>query len=351
MNAPAFPPRAAPVDRFRADLQAVNMSPLWDVMSALVTPHPMSPAAPAQWSYAEVRPLIMEGGRAISAERADRRVLILENPGLPGASSVTRSLYAGLQLVLPGEVAPAHRHTQSALRFVVEGRGAYTTVEGERLRMEAGDLLLTPPWRWHDHGNDGEGPVVWLDGLDVQLVNLLDTSFAEPNPVARQTPRGEPGEGEARYGANLAPLDDEAPPQPCSPLMRYPYATTSATLSEVMSRGVDPWHGVRMRYTHPQTGGWPLMTMGPFAQRLPAGFETRPYRSTDGTVFLVKDGVGSARVGEESYRLEPGDVFVAPSWIPRTFQAESELTLLAFSDRPAQEKFGLWRERRDGAAA
>ena len=134
-----------------------KMAPLWEVLHALVIPQPKSACMPAIWHYADIRDDIMEAGRLITAKEAERRVLILENPGMPGQSRITTSLYAGLQLILPGEVAPAHRHTQSALRFIVEGDGAYTAVDGEKTIMHEGDFVITPSWTWHDHGNDSDG--------------------------------------------------------------------------------------------------------------------------------------------------------------------------------------------------
>lgn len=144
-------------------------------MGIVTSPVPQTPnanCAPAYWNYQEIRPLLMESGNVIGAKEAIRRVLVLENPALRGQSSITATLYAGLQLILPGEVAPSHRHNQSALRFIVEGKGAFTAVDGERTPMHTGDFILTPQWRWHDHGNPGSEPVVWLDGLDLPLVNL-----------------------------------------------------------------------------------------------------------------------------------------------------------------------------------
>jgi len=142
-----------------------NLAPLWEVLHDLVIPQPRSPAVPALWKYRDIRPYILESGRVITAREAIRRVLILENPGMRGQASITRSLYCGLQLILPGEIAPSHRHTQSALRFIVEGSGAYTAVDGERTTMRPGDFIITPSWTWHDHGNPGVEPVVWMDGL------------------------------------------------------------------------------------------------------------------------------------------------------------------------------------------
>jgi gentisate 1,2-dioxygenase len=120
-----------------------------------------------------------EAGKLITAKEAERRVLILENPGLRGQSKVTTSLFAGIQMVIPGDVAPAHRHSQSALRFILEGKGAFTAVDGERTVMEPGDFVITPSMTWHDHGNETNEPMFWLDGLDIPMVQFFDASFAE----------------------------------------------------------------------------------------------------------------------------------------------------------------------------
>src|SRR5450631_225073 len=165
--------------RFYDEISRANLTPLWEVLHALVPTAPTTPCVPAHWRYAELRPHLMRAGELISAEEAVRRVLILENPALRGQSCITQSLYAGLQLILPGEVAPSHRHTQSALRFIVEGAGAYTAVDGERTIMHEGDFVITPTWTWHDHGNDSSKPMVWLDGLDIPLVAMFNAGFAE----------------------------------------------------------------------------------------------------------------------------------------------------------------------------
>src|ERR671926_1472138 len=165
---------------FYAKIDKKNLTALWLSLADLVTPEPRSACRPASWRFEDIRAYMLEAGGLISAKEAERRVLVLENPGLRGQSKITTDLYAGVQLVLPGEVAPAHRHTQSALRFVLEGEGAYTAVDGERTYMSPGDFVITPSWTWHDHGNDAAAPMVWLDGLDIPLLRLLDASFAEP---------------------------------------------------------------------------------------------------------------------------------------------------------------------------
>ncbi len=180
MNDTAHPAVRSDRQDFYDRIAPHNLAPLWERLHALVTRAPVTPVLPTIWRYDdEVRPHLMHAASLITAKEAERRVLILENPGLQGQTCITHSLFAGLQLIMPGEVAPAHRHAQSALRFIIEGHGAYTAVEGERTLMQPGDFVLTPSWTWHDHGNDTDQPMVWLDGLDVPIVRLLDASFAE----------------------------------------------------------------------------------------------------------------------------------------------------------------------------
>jgi gentisate 1,2-dioxygenase len=288
----------------------------------------------------------MEAGRLITAKEAERRVLILENPGMPGLSRATTSLYAGLQLILPGEVAPAHRHTQSALRFIIEGDGAYTSVDGEKTLMQPGDFVITPSWTWHDHGNESRQPMVWMDGLDIPLVQMLDASFAEGygedlHPLTRPV-----GDSLARYGAGMLPLDYRSD-RPTSPVFNYPYGRTREAL-ETMRRTEewDPCHGLKMQYVNPVTGDYAMPTIAAFMQLLPKGFATAPYRATDATIYSVVEGTGRSFVGGEEFTWGPRDTFVVPSWQRHWHQAEDDATLFSFSDRPAQKKLGLWREDR-----
>src|SRR3990170_8133993 len=177
-----------------------HLAPLWRVLHGLVTETPVTRAVPAIWHYAQIRPHLMEACELIGAAEAERRVMVLENPGLPGQSRITQSLFAGLQLILPGEIAPTHRHTASALRFIIEGNGAYTAVEGERTTMHPGDFILTPSWTYHDHGNPSDTPTVWMDGLDIPLVNTFNTGFAEHHPQKTQPVTRAEGDAFARYG-------------------------------------------------------------------------------------------------------------------------------------------------------
>ena len=250
-----------------------SMTPLWESLHALVLKQPASPALPHLWRYDDMaRPFLTEAGQLITAREAERRVLILENPGIKGGSSITRSLYAGLQMVLPGDVAPAHRHTQNALRFIVEGAMAYTAVNGERTLMHPGDLVLTPAWHWHDHGNDSDMPMVWLDALDIPMVAFFDASFSETGNEDSQTVVRPTGDSDRRFGNNLAPVDWQ-PATQSSPIFNYPYARTLETLQSMAQGDVpDPCHGHKLRYVNPASGGHVTPTMAAFMQHASCRF-------------------------------------------------------------------------------
>jgi len=345
---------SVPKQDVRAERQALyrrmdqqNLAPLWEVLHSLIPNQPDTPCKPALWRYSEARPHLMEAGKLITAKEAVRRVLILENPGMRGQSCVTQSLYAGLQLILPGEIAPSHRHTQSALRFIVEGSGAYTAVDGERTTMHPGDFIITPSWTWHDHGNPGNEPVVWMDGLDIRIVQTFAAQFQETYPEEVQPVSRSEGASSARFGNNLRPLGAQAPFGKTSPIFNYPYERSRESLA-MLARDAepDPCHGWKMQFVNPLTGGHAMPTIGAFIQLLPKGFATQPYRSTDGTVYSVVEGRGRVTVGNETYDFEPRDSFVVPSWMGFTLAAQAETVLFSFSDRPVQEALGLWREQR-----
>lgn len=331
---------------FYSRLDRDNLTPLWEVLHALVPPLPNSGCVPALWKYKDIRPFIMESGELITAAEAIRRVLILENPGMRGQSCITRSLYCGLQLILPGEVAPSHRHTQSALRFVVEGSGAFTAVDGERTTMHPGDFIITPPWTWHDHGNPGNEPVVWMDGLDIQILQLFSAQFMETYPEDEQPIVRSEGASYASYGNNLVPIGP-VPTSKTSPIFNYPYERSRATLAALeRNQPVDACHGWKMQFINPLTGGFAMSTMGAFIQLLPRGFRSSPYRSTDGTIYSVAEGTGSVTIGKERFDFSPRDTFVAPSWQAVQFETTEETVLFSYSDRPAQVALGLLREHR-----
>jgi gentisate 1,2-dioxygenase len=330
-----------------AEMAPASLAPLWEVLGELVMPQPRSPALPHLWSYAEARDYLLRAGDLISAEQAERRVLILENPGLAGQSAVTPSLYAGLQLILPGEVAPCHRHSQSALRFVLEGEDAYTAVDGEKALMRPFDLVLTPGGQWHDHGNPGDKPMIWLDGLDIPTVRHFDASFAERLAESRHPETAQPGDSIVLYGHNMRPLrGSTADRRPAArPLFHYPFAQWRPALEKMAETAeIDPYLGHALEFLNPADGGAIMPTIAAHVRLLPPGFRSRGRRSTDGTVFVVVEGEGEALIDGETIRLSERDIFVVPSWRQLELHAQRQLVLFGYSDRPAQEKLNLFKE-------
>ncbi|USQ98055.1 gentisate 1,2-dioxygenase [Caulobacter sp. RL271] len=323
------------------------LTPLWEVLAALVKPEPRPQAIAHRWSYDEARGYLMRAGDLISAEQAERRVLVLENPGIRGQSAITGSLYAGLQLILPGEIAPCHRHTQCALRFVMEGSGAYTTVDGEKAVMNPFDLVLTPNWQWHDHGNPSDKPMIWLDGLDIPTVRIFDTTFSERLDDKVHPETAPAGATLATYGGNLRPFRGSAADRrPAErPLFHYPYVQWRQALTVMaQSAAIDPHLGHALEFTNPADGGPVLPTISAHVRLIPAGFETRPRRATDGAVFVVCEGRGRARIGDTEVELRERDVFVVPCWQSLVLQADEDLVLFAYSDKASQQKLGLYKE-------
>lgn len=350
--ASAAPAALDPRQRLYDDMSPYALTPLWRELHALVPMQPKTPCVPAHWQYEQIRPFIMRSGEVITAEEAVRRVLILENPALPGLSSITQSLYAGLQLIMPGEVAPSHRHTQSALRFIVEGAGAYTAVNGERTIMHPGDFIITPSMTWHDHGNEADVPVVWLDGLDIPLIRYLDAGFAENSTEKSQPVTAKEGASFAKFGYNMAPVRSTASPfGATSPIFSYPYERSREALHKLEQlEPMDAWDGVKLRYINPLTGGSPMPTMATFMQRLPAGFAGLPYRQTDGAIFSVVEGTGRVSIEHAGkttvFNFSPRDHFVIPSWQTAKLSSTAGCVLFSYSDRPVQQALNIHKEER-----
>jgi gentisate 1,2-dioxygenase len=295
----------------------VNLRPLWEQRAASRSGWA---AAPAIWRFDEVRAALLRAAEPVMAGDAQRRVLVLENPGLPDATSIGPTLFAGMQVILPGEVAPVHRHTPSALRFIIEGEGAYTTLDGERVAMSPGDFVVTPAWAWHAHGNTGSEPVIWLDGLDSPLARIFGAFFREDQCS-----------------------ETRAAHRPRRTL--YPYAEMLEELERLGRRGAPhPAHGYLARYIDPSSGGDPIPTLAAFLRSLPAGFAGETYRSTESAVFNVVAGRGSVTIAGAQYGFRPHDVFFVPSCAPYCLRAKQDCVLFSYSDRAAQEALEFWRE-------
>ncbi len=338
------PARTPEREEFYQRLLVKNASPLWEVLSEVVPPQPRPHCVPFLWAYDVMRPMLMEAGGIITADEAERRVLMLENPGTIGTAHITGSLYAGLQLVLPGEVARTHRHAPSALRFVMESSGGYTAVNGERTVMQPGDFIVTPSMTWHDHGNSGIGPVIWMDVLDLHLINFMDAGFAEHHTQEIQPLTHPDGDAYARYGANLFPVDYQ-PERPSTPVFSYPYSRSREVLEAMhKNSGVHVCHGVKMRFVNPATGGPPMPSIQTFIQLLPKGFRGAEHRFTDSTIYCAVEGSGRTHIGHTTLEWKQHDIFMAPSWMTVSHEADNDAVLFSASDRPLQQYLGVWRE-------
>ncbi len=326
---------------YSRNIAPLNAKPLWERTTRM---GPGTAAIPAIWRYRDMRPQLLRAAELISTHQAERRVLMLENPGLPGTGYITSSLYSGLQIILPGEVAPAHRHASNAMRFILEGEGAYSTVDGERVPMHPGDFVLTPYWCWHDHGHAGTEPVIWLDALDNPFAQFFGTMFRENYPHDSQAVTLTTGNTAARYGEGLMPIAYRGS-QHASPLLAYPYDRTREALHRLAKDGpLHPSHGIKMRYANPVTGGNAFPTISVYIQWLPNAFEGQTYRSTESVIFCAVEGAGRIVTEQATLDFAPHDVFTVPSWIPYRIETDAECVLFSYSDRGPQETLGLFRE-------
>ena len=248
------PARETTEARLRQRVAAAGLVPLWSFFKEWFAAEPNPAAIPHVWRYADLRPVIMEAGAVVSTAEAERRVLVLENPGLSGRHLATDALYAGLQLILPGEFARTHRHTAAALRFIVEGENTYTAVAGERCYMRPGDFIVTPSWAWHEHRNEGQEPTIWLDVLDVPLIRFLGAGFSEHYPEPTYPTAVPPGDSHFRYGRNLLPVGFRRGTG-ASPVFAYPFDYAYEALEHLRAHSDwDACHGIKMEYIDPDDG-------------------------------------------------------------------------------------------------
>jgi gentisate 1,2-dioxygenase len=326
----------------------LGASPLWRHKGDLFLPQPKSQAVPYVWRYEALRPYALHFADTLSIEDAERRVLMLVNPGMRDTSATVNSLYAGIQVILPGETAQAHRHTSNAFRFIIEGRGAYTTVNGERVHMHPGDLLLTAGWHWHDHDHEGEGPMMWLDGLDFPLINSLEVGFFELYNERAQKP-SVPDDLSSRqfiHGRLNPAWHTERTLS--SPIGNYPWAETERAFEAIADRATgSDVEGVLLEYTNPFTGGPVLPTMNCRISRLRPGFHGAVQRHTPSMIFHVRSGQGHTEVDGHRLEWSPGDIFAIPGWAAyRHVNASSteDTILFSYTNEPVLRALGLYRQ-------
>lgn len=345
----------AALDRLYADFAAADLMPLWTQRAGLMPQTPEPAAVPALWRWSTLYPLAARSGDLVPVGRGgERRAIALANPGLGGLPYATPTLWAAIQYLGPREVAPAHRHTQTAFRFVVEGEGVWTNVEGDPVSMRRGDLLLTPGWHFHEHQNTTDHPMAWVDGLDIPLVRQLDAGFFEFGPdELGTTATPAHSRNERLWGhPGLTPVGAAPPPGPgkqASPLLAYRWAHTDAALRaqvELEDEGhpgvIEPGHAA-VRFTNPATAGDALSTIRCEMHRFRAGTTTAARRLVGTAVWQVFSGSGTVRVGSQHYDVATGDLFAVPSWAPVRVETAEGLDAFRFGDDPVYEALGLAR--------
>jgi gentisate 1,2-dioxygenase len=337
------------LDRYYDALGRQESYALWTVANTIEPWQPQPASLPTLWRYEAMRPLVMQALDLVSPEKAGRRVIALENPGRKGLSACVGWLYTGLQVMRPGEFATAHNHASSALRFAMEGQGAYTVVDGHKMDLSTGDFVITPNGTWHDHGVEADGAVtVWQDGLDMLLVNQLDANFYAVHPDRVQKSNHPLNDTAMVYGGpGLLPAGENWS-KPYSPLFKYEWGRTYETLVKA-SQATDgsPYDGIMMQYVNPATGGPVMKTLGACIQLLRAGERTKAHRHTGSIVYNVAKGSGHSIIAGRRYDWKKNDIFVVPSWAWHEHVNGSDrddAVLFSFSDIPSMQALGLYRE-------
>jgi gentisate 1,2-dioxygenase len=345
----------AQLDELYAAFAAANLTPLWTQRAGLMPTTPQPDAVPMLWRWSTLYPLAERSGVLVPVGRGgERRAIALANPGLPGTAYATPTLWCAIQYLGPREEAPAHRHTQTAFRFVVEGEGVWTNVEGDPVAMRRGDLLLTPGMHFHEHHNTSDSAMAWIDGLDIPLVRQIDAGFFEFGPDELST-RSTPAvsRNERLWGhPGVAPL--AGAPRRSSPLMAYRWEHTDTALAAQLELEAEGHAGVAgpghaaVRFTNPATGGDCLSTIRCEMHRLAPGATTAVVRVAGSAVWQVFRGTGTVHVGAERYDVGTGDLFAVPSWAPLRIESSPDngagLDAFRFSDDPVFEALGLARK-------
>jgi gentisate 1,2-dioxygenase len=360
-------PRQAEKEREQLDERARDLSVVeyWKERHNLELLRPAKKAVPHVWKWADLYPALIDAAEIVPLEEAERRSLLFSNPSLFPKPFFTTTLYGAFSIYNPGEPATVHRHSVSASRFAIEGEGAFTTVEGEKCTMSRGDLVITPSGTWHDHGNDGKQPTVWLDMLDLPLVeNLNSTIFefdyteSDPNsnsgqPVRRQTQtvREPHDHSQNLYGAaGLRPtfLSHRRGRGTFSPQFIYRWAQVRPSLERLKAYDGSPYDGIIVEYVNPVTGSAVMPTLSFTAQLLRPREQTQFHRHTASTVYCVVEGEGETIVDDTRLEWQRNDVFVIPSWAWHAHTNKSatrDAVLYAVSDAEALRRLDLYREQ------
>lgn len=345
------------------ETKALHLVEFWAERADIELRQPRNKATPYRWRWADIEPRLRVAAKTVPIEECERRALVFANPGLGGKPYITNTIFAAYSLYNPGERAPVHRHTPSASRFVLDGDGGFTVVEGEKLAMARGDLILTPSGTWHDHGNDGTQAVIWVDVLDVPLVESLNATIfefdyteqdrqsntGEPIPRTVQTIREPAGHSSRLYATGgLKPLfvSHRRGPNEHSPMFIYRWEDTRRALGQLRGYAGSPYDGILLEYVDPTTGGSVMPTLAYRSQMLRPGERTRAHRKTASCIYCVLEGEGYTEVDGQRLDWRRNDVFAVPGWQWHGHHntGQEDAFLYSVTDEPTMRKLGLFRE-------
>lgn len=338
------------VKDFTKDIQQYNLGPLWEAIPDIMHGTPVSQAEAYLWSAELIEKKMGEAAQIFTPERGgERRAIYFQNPGLTyrkpwGWVSTTQTIYAAVQMIQPGEKAPSHRHAASALRFITNGEGAYTIVEGQRIFMEEGDFLITPKDLWHGHEHIGEKPMMWMDALDIPTMYAIGATFFEPYEEGLQKPNIPDNFSEKRYrGGMVRPVGDDQ--YTVAPLANYKWEKTLDGIKGLMEFDPDPLHGFAVEYINPSTGQSANPTLGNRMQHLPANFHTTAQRHTYSIVIHVFSGSGYSIINGIRFDWKKGDYFVVPNWAFYEHVATEDAYLFSVNDIPIMKRFDMMKQQ------
>jgi gentisate 1,2-dioxygenase len=321
-----------------AELEKKHLAGYWNVRA-----RGYEADSPYLWKWSDLYGGLMQASEQVGVEFSERRSIRLVNPTVPGKST-SRNLQFSFSIVNPGEIARAHRHNLAAIRFVVQGKNSYTIVEGERFPMAPGDLILTPNWTWHDHINESDEPIIWLDGLDAPLIQAQNILFFEQYEKEVQELTRQQTDSTKRFG--FARRTAQIPGEQRGVPFRYDWDSTYESLYSMPEVDVDLFDGNLLRYVNPVTGGYTLPTMSCEVQLLKSGAVTQKHRHTSSVLYFVFKGSGRTKIGEGALEWQKGDCFVIPHWQWHAHENASseEAVLFSINDRPITEALQLYRE-------
>ncbi len=343
----------AALEAYYAELDKLETGALWTVANDIEPWEPKASSDPVIWRSRDLRQQVLRALDLVSPEDAGRRVVYLRNPRRREVSACCGWLFSGIQVMRPGERTSAHSHAASALRFIMEGAGAYTVVDGHHVSLGARDFVITPNGTWHDHGITEDGEIsMWQDGLDIPLTNALEANFFAVHPEVYQKPNYPLDDSPNSYGApGLLPADDTWD-RPYSPLMKFAWEPTYDALnSYAKASDGSLYDGLILRYSNPRTGGHVMQTMGAHMQMLRPGEKTRAHRHTGNVIYNVAKGHGHSIINGRRFDWEEKDIFCVPTWMwhEHANASDSEdACLFSFNDFPTMEKLGFYREEAYG---